>query len=319
MINVALNLTSSSRTAWNQRKAAAFTITPLACGSPMLSPPGSNTEPPIGCYVPSGSYGGDERETGRRDEPSGMSLATAMTISGAALSPNWGYHSSPVAAFLMTLFNVRLGAWLPNPAVVTNERELQRGYPTNGLRAMLNDLLGTTTDVTRAIYLSDGGHFDNLGLYEMLRRRCRMILVVDAGEDPQCSFFDLGDSLRKAAIDQQIEITFSGLTRIHGRDGLTPDAVDYAVGTIAYPEVGSHGRLIYLKPCFLTDIPADIRAYGAEHNAFPHESTMEQWFTESQFESYRHLGDHETQRLINLITEPGRTLKSLFDAAEAAA
>ncbi len=129
VINVALNLTSSSRTAWNQRKAAAFTITPLACGSPVLSPPGSDVPSPIGCYVPSGSFGGDERETGRRDEPGGISLATAMTISGAALSPNWGYHSSPIAAFLMTLFNVRLGAWLPNPAVVTSERELQRGYP----------------------------------------------------------------------------------------------------------------------------------------------------------------------------------------------
>jgi hypothetical protein len=318
VINVTLNLTSSSRTAWNQRKAAAFTITPLACGSPMLSPPGSNAPSPIGCYVPTGSYAGDERETGRPGEPTGISLATAMTISGAALSPNWGYHSSPITAFLMTLFNVRLGAWLPNPAVVTSASELQRGYPTHGLAAMLHDLLGTTTDAMRAIYLSDGGHFDNLGLYEMLRRRCRMILLIDAGEDPGYTFYDLGDSLRKTAIDQQIDVTFSGLTRIHGRDGLTQDAVDFAVGTIVYPEGGSCGRLIYLKPCFLPDIPADVRAYGAEHGTFPHESTAEQWFTESQFESYRHLGDHEMTRLIGRIGEPQRDLKALFKAAVAA-
>lgn len=318
VINVALNLTSTTRTAWNQRKAAAFTITPLACGSPMLSPPGSKVTLPAGCYVPTGSYGGDERETGRCDEPAGMSLATAMTISGAALSPNWGYHSSPITAFLMTLFNVRLGAWLPNPAVVTNEQELRRGYPTHGLAAMLHDLLGTTTDSTRAIYLSDGGHFDNLGVYEMLRRRCRMILVVDAGEDPHYSFFDLGDSLRKASIDQQIEVTFSGLTRIHGREGLTEDAADFAVGTIQYPEGGPHGRIIYLKPCYLSDVPADVRSYGAAHNAFPHESTMEQWFTESQFESYRHLGDHEMSRLIACMHESEQTLTALFDAAAAA-
>ena len=139
----------------------------------MLSPPGTNATSPVGCYVPTGSYGGEELRPARRNEPTGMSLATAMTISGAALSPNWGYHSSPITAFLMTLFNVRLGAWLPNPAVVTDERELHRGYPSQGLAAMLHDLLGTTTDTTRAIYLSDGGHFDNLGLYEMLRRRCR--------------------------------------------------------------------------------------------------------------------------------------------------
>ncbi len=284
----------------------------------MLSPPGSSAPSRTGCYVPTGSYGGEDHETGRPREPIGMSLATAMTISGAALSPNWGYHSSPTTAFLMTLFNVRLGAWLPNPAVVTNESELQRGYPADGLAAMLHDLLGTTTDAMRAIYLSDGGHFDNLGLYEMLRRRCRMILLVDAGEDPECSFYDLGDSLRKAAIDQQIVLTFSGLTRIRGRDGLTQDAVDFAVATIVYPEEGPCGRLIYLKPCFLPDIPADVRAYGAEHSSFPHESTMEQWFTESQFESYRHLGEHEMNRLIDRIVEPDRNLKALFKAAETA-
>jgi hypothetical protein len=316
VINVTLNLTASGRTAWNQRKAAAFTITPLACGSPMLSPPGHTGQSPVGCYVPTEIYAGDEHETGRSREATGMSLATAMTISGAALSPNWGYHSSPVTAFLMTLFNVRLGAWLPNPAVVTSERELRRGYPTQGLAAMLHDLLGTTTDVTRAIYLSDGGHFDNLGLYEMLRRRCRLILLVDAGEDPHCTFFDLGDSLRKSAIDQRIEVTFSELTRIHARDGLTEDAVDFAVGTIVYPEGGTPGRLIYLKPCFLPDIPADVRAYGAEHTEFPHESTLEQWFTESQFESYRHLGDHEMTKLIDRVQQPQCDLRALFKAAE---
>jgi Patatin-like phospholipase len=312
VINAALNLTASGRTAWNQRKAAAFTITPLACGSPMLSPPGLNEPSPVGCYVPTGAYAGDEHESGRRDEPRGMSLATAMTISGAALSPNWGYHSSPVIAFLMTLFNVRLGAWLPNPAVVTEESELRRGYPSQGLAAMLHDLLGSTTDTTRAIYLSDGGHFDNLGLYEMLRRRCRMIVLVDAGEDPDCTFYDLGDSLRKSAIDQQIDVTFSQLTRIHGRVGLTNDSVDFAVGTIVYPEGGPSGQLIYLKPCYLADIPADVRAYGAANAAFPHETTLEQWFTESQFESYRHLGEHEMSRLIDSTKAPEGDLKALF-------
>ena len=315
VINVALNLTSSGRTAWNQRKAAAFTITPLACGSPILSPPGRSDVPPVGCYVPTGSYAGSEHETGHRDEATGMSLATAMTISGAALSPNWGYHSSPITAFLMTLFNVRLGAWLPNPAVVTNERELQRGYPSHGLAAMLHDLLGTTTDDMHAIYLSDGGHFDNLGLYEMLRRRCSLILLIDAGEDPACTFYDLGDSLRKTSIDQQIEVTFSGLTRIHARDGLTQDAADFAVGTIVYPEPGARGQLIYLKPCFLSDIPADVRAYGQEHNTFPQESTLEQWFTESQFESYRHLGEYEMNRLIGQIEAPQPDLTTLFRTA----
>ena len=81
---------------------------------------------------------------------------------------------------------------------------------------------------------------------------------------------------------------------------------------------GDRGRLIYVKPCFLSDIPADVRAYGAAHGTFPHESTTEQWFTESQFESYRHLGEHEMSRLIGRIGEPQRDLKALFKAAVAA-
>jgi hypothetical protein len=112
-------------------------------------------------------------------------------------------------------------------------------------------------------------------------------------------------------------VTFSGLTRIHSRDGLTDGSVDFAAATIVYPEGGSHGRLIYLKPCFLSDIPADVRSYGAAHNAFPHESTMEQWFTESQFESYRHLGDHEMSRLITLMHRTEQNLRALFDTAAA--
>ncbi len=217
VVNVTLNLTATTRTAWSERKAAAFTITPLACGSAVLWEPNTPSDNPGGCFVPSGRYAGSETQTGKDDEPKGISLASAMTISGAALSPNWGYHSSPITAFLMTLFNVRLGAWLPNPAVVTNPGELSLAWPHQSLLPMLSDLLGRTTDTAKAIYLSDGGHFDNLGLYEMLRRRCRLILVVDAGEDFACTFADLGDSIRKSTIDQQIHVNFDDGLRISSR------------------------------------------------------------------------------------------------------
>jgi hypothetical protein len=312
VINVALNLTASARAAWAERKAAAFTITPLACGSAILSPPDSTA---VGCYAPTALYAGQEHETAATTEMTGMSLATAMTISGAAVSPNWGYHSSPITAFLMTLFNVRLGAWLPNPAVVKREQELRLGYPRGAFAPMLHDLLGSASDTTRAIYLSDGGHFDNLGLYEMLRRRCRLILVVDAGQDPDCAYADLGDAVRKAAIDQQIVVEFADHNRICGRYHPSPDALEFAVATISYPEGGSPGRLLYIKPCYLDDIPTDVRAYGAAHAMFPHESTLDQWFSESQFESYRHLGEHQMNRLIGLLSDARCDLAALFAAA----
>jgi len=315
VVNVALNLTATTRTAWAERKAAAFTITPLASGAADLWLPRTSPHDPGGCYVESGAYAGTENETGRRDEAKGISLASAITISGAAVSPNWGYHSSPITAFLMTLFNVRLGAWLPNPSVVTDPRELALAWPHQALLPMLDDLLGRTTDMTKAIYLSDGGHFDNLGLYEMLRRRCRLILVVDAGEDYDCAFEDLGAAIRKSAIDQGILVTFTPRIRICSRGKPMPDAIEFAVGNIVYPESAELGTLLYIKPCFLDDVPADVRAYGAAHDRFPHEPTSDQWFSESQFESYRALGDHQMSKLCGLANED--TLADLFQQARA--
>ena len=159
--------------------------------------------------------------------------------------------------------------------------------------ALIDEMLGETTDDSQAIYLSDGGHFENLGLYEMFRRRCSSILVVDAGADEACSLFDLGNAIRKAEIDFGISVddarADARATRAAGSkptSDLTATALGFAYGDIDYG--GGHtGRLLYLKPSFLPTIPADVRSYGAEHKAFPHESTLDQWFSESQFESYR--------------------------------
>lgn len=319
VINVTLNLTSNTALAWLERKAASFTMTPLACGSAVLRMPDqADDEEPRGVYVPPGDYAGSERETGRASEAQGMSLATAMTLSGAAVSPNWGYHSSPATAFLMTLFNLRLGAWLPNPAVARTAAALQRSAPRFSLMPMLNELLGRTSDCTAEIYLSDGGHFENLGLYEMLRRRCRRILVLDAGEDADAQLTDLGIAIRRSAIDLDVKITMLPMS-IRSRiaaEALPEEAraglLGFAVGVIRYPE-GRCGQLIYLKPSWLDHIPAEIRAYGALHPEFPHEPTTDQWFTESQFESYRGLGEFQMSQLLDEV--PPRDLAAVFHHA----
>ncbi|MBV8590763.1 MAG: patatin-like phospholipase family protein [Acetobacteraceae bacterium] len=310
VINTALNLTYSARLAWAERKAESFTMTALACGSAELAMPDqrSRDEEPRGVYVPTHTYAGNERETARPGEPTGVTLATPLTLSGAAVSPNWGYHSSPATAFLMTLFNVRLGAWLPNPAVIKTPNELQRSAPVNSLLPFFNELLGRTTERSRNIYLSDGGHFDNLGLYEMLRRRCRLILVIDAGQDPELKLTDLGNAIRKASIDLDVKVIMRPM-RLASRiaiEKLSPNGraavLGYAIGRIRYPERRG-GLLIYLKPSWLENIPADVRAYGALHPEFPHESTSDQWFTESQFESYRRLGEFQMQQLLQGLPE----------------
>ena len=120
-----------------------------------------------------------------------------MAISGAAASPNMGYHSSPPVGLVMTLFNVRLGWWLGNPARQARpyRREGPRWGPCGGQAVVSRP--SATTDDSPYVYLSDGGHFENLGLYEMLRRRCRFIVVIDAGCDPDFTFEDLGNAVRK--------------------------------------------------------------------------------------------------------------------------
>ncbi|MGA8321535.1 MAG: hypothetical protein WB774_12110 [Xanthobacteraceae bacterium] len=110
----------------------------------------------------------------------GIALGTAMAISGAAVSPNMGYHSSPSISLLLALFNVRLGWWLGNPGKNGCETCQTEG-PKWAAKPLFYEAFGQTTDESRYVYLSDGGHFENLGLYEMVRRRCRFIVVIDAG------------------------------------------------------------------------------------------------------------------------------------------
>ncbi len=283
VVNTALNLVAGTRTAWTERKAASFTMTPLHCGSAVIAH--------AGAFVRTPGYGGTPFSWPRHAPRTGLSLGTAMTISGAAVSPNGGYHSSPTTSFIMTMFNARLGAWMPNPRVAST-RDMERSRPPNAFRALLAEMFGQTDDSAEAIYLSDGGHFENLGLYEMLRRRCAVIVAVDAGCDPNYQYFDLGGAIRKARIDLNIEVSFpSGGGPVKGEAPTTPSLA----ATIQYPAVAgqpaSTGVLIYVKVYRPDDAPADIIAYAASHDTFPHESTSNQFFTESQFESYRRLGE----------------------------
>ena len=102
-----------------------------------------------------------------------------MAISGAAANPNMGRASSPALSFLMTVFNVRLGWWIGNPRHRTGA--LMPGPPF-GLTYIALELFGGTDDNRNYVNLSDGGHFDNLGVYELIRRSCRYIMVCDAGQ-----------------------------------------------------------------------------------------------------------------------------------------
>jgi hypothetical protein len=274
VVNTALNVVASTNLAWQERKAEAFVMTPLACGNPFVG------------FAPTRFYG---------DRRSGVTLGTAMAISGAAVSPNQGDHSSPIIGLLLMLFNVRLGWWLGNPR--SGPKFYRREGPLLSILPVLDELADRTTDTGRYVYLSDGGHFDNLGLYEMVRRRCRFILVSDAGADPGGALEDLGNAVRKIWIDLGVRIEFERL-ELMPRQKPAVDGAYGALGKIHYPEAGSKvGTLVYVKPGFHGSEPPDIRAYAALHEEFPHESTADQWFSESQMESYRGLGSYIIGRM----------------------
>jgi hypothetical protein len=313
VVNVALNVTATENLAWQERKAEPFIISPLFSGSGMLDAERSPAGTHAGAYIESDAYGGSEPDLALGDT-TGITLATAVSISGAAASPNMGYHSSPATAFLMTLFNVRLGAWLPNPARAATLKSsgMNQSSPSNSLRALLRELRGSTDDRGLDIYLSDGGHFENLALYEMIRRRCRFILVSDAGADPECAFSDLGGAIRKVKIDFDVDIDFPPMQISSRKKPLDKGQLAWALGTINYPEPGLQGQILYLKPSFFGhDLPVDVVSYAAESETFPHESTGDQFFSESQFESYRRLGEHFTGMLAANAKGP-QTLKQFF-------
>ena len=279
LINTALNLTSARNLAWQERKAASFSFTPMFCGYEIQAPDGQ---------VLSGYR---RTEDYVRTEGKWISLGLPITISGAAASPNAGYHTSAATAFLMTVFNVRLGWWLQNP--VAGDAWARPG-PRMSLFLLLQELFGMTTDRSKYVYLSDGGHFENLGIYELVRRRCRYIIACDAGCDPNFGFEDLGNAVRKCHIDLGIEIDIDP-------SAIRPDPTSRrsrfhcAVGRIHYEtrdKSARPGYLLYLKSSLGSDAPADIVQYAAEHPDFPHETTADQWYSESQFESYRKLGYH---------------------------
>jgi hypothetical protein len=288
VLNGALNLVKGEELAWQERKAESFTMSRLHCGSWHVG------------YRPSTGYGNDGK---------GMTLGTALAISGAAANPNMGYHSSPVVGFLMTLFNVRLGWWLGNPGS-SGAKTWHWSGPRYSVGPLFSEAMGNTTDRYKYVNLSDGGHFENLGLYEMVLRRCHYIVVSDAGEDPECSFADLGEAIRKIRIDFGIPIEFDRMSiyprsQIDALKSAGHKGYNCAIGHIRYsaldPDVDGKkapdGIIIYIKPACYGDEPRDIYEYFKRSETFPHESTADQFFSESQFESYRMLGLYTMQNL----------------------
>jgi Patatin-like phospholipase len=234
-----------------------------------------------------------------------LNLATAMAVSGAAASSNMGAQSIKPLTPTLAIMNIRLGFWLRNPLWVAK----------GGLRNIwanfyfLLELLGLLNERRKSVYLTDGGHIENLGVYELLKRRCRVIIAVDAEADPEMAFGSFNTLVRYARIDLGLEIDLPWQQTTNATRA-TSDAIDEhgdcpklkgphcAIGEIAYP-CGRKGVLIYIKSSLTGDENDYVFHYRKRYSAFPHETTLDQMFSEEQFEAYRALGYHAAYGLFD--------------------
>jgi hypothetical protein len=289
-----VNLTFGEELGCQERKGASFAFTPLYSGYHVgwTAEKSSRDGTSFNGFVPTRTYAYSS---------GGISVSTAAAISGAALNPNMGYNSSPPLAFLMTLFNVRLGWWLANPRKLKVWPATEnKPTPQFGIYWLLSELFGLVDDTSNYVCLSDGGHFENMGLYELVRRRCKYIVVCDAEQDSNTVFQGIGDAIAKCRTDFGAEIDLDLRPLIP--DSVTKHSVEhFRVGTIRYPapphapsdnEFGKkyEGTIVYLKTTIVGDETADLLHHKRACPDFPQDSTLNQWFTESQFESYRRLG-----------------------------
>lgn len=296
IINTAINLRATQENYRRGRHAESFIFTKHFVGS----------EPTGYC-----------RTVNMESQSRHLNLATAMAISGAAAAPNMGKQTNRLFAFFLAMLNIRLNYWLPNPRYAVNRST--DNVPRNPIKRagpfyLVRELFGRLTDSSVNISLSDGGHYDNLGLYELFRRECRFIICGDGEADPNLQFNGLGEALRMAQID------FGIIVEMNGLDALRAGKQNHAVGKIRYSG-GRVGWLLYLKQslrgdaslratldparlnlsthltdCSLYDAGAYIAEYKSRNPDFPHQSTGDQFFDEAQFECTRAVGYNAAYR-----------------------
>ncbi len=261
----------------------------------------------------------------RRD----LTLPTAVAVSGAAIAPSMGKMTPRALTFLLALANVRLGVWLPNPRWVSGRAG---GWRRPSPSYLIRELLGRNRVDSRYLFVTDGGHYENLGLVELLRRGCTKIYCFDASGGE--GFEALGDAVALARSELGVEIDIrpdplmpgSATPRcaMPGRSlrgsegaGVATDSTPKAEGgagaeeedlaaqiavsaTFSYRD-GTPGELVYARNVMSHGAPWDVRAHHLSDPSFPHNSTADQLYTDQKFESYRALGAQAGARALALM------------------
>lgn len=246
-----------------------------------------------------------------------LKAGTAMAISGAAANPNaaiggHGFTRNRLVSFLMFLAQARLGAWVRNPNwssrgfVAMLMKSLLEHRPNFIFPGISSGLLGLGQhEKSYFLELTDGGHFDNTGAYELIRRRAKLIVLVQASQDHDFSFKDLANLAQKVRVDFGARLFFrdglalEGVVPV-GRRGKRTRFADrgHAIAKIKYAHDSSEGWLVYLQATPLSGLPVDVHSYHQENTEFPNEPTANQFFREAQLEAYRELGYAVAKRFL---------------------
>lgn len=285
IVNTNIILPKSTEVKYAGRGGDNFIISPLYCGSDATK--WRKTE--------------DFQKT--KSSTRGITLASAMATSAAALNPNAGVSGEGVTrnaiiSILLSMLNLRLGYWTCNPK--NNKMIGSPNFFSPGLSSEI--FRNGFSENNNNILLSDGGHFENLAIYELIRRKCNLIILADGGEDHKFNFDDLANAIEKARVDFGTKIRFMDEDKVDSilpgssGEGLFEKKYEiskrgYAFADIYYSgDTKPSGKLVYVKLSVIEGLGTDVYSYKGVNPQFPHESTADQFFNEKQFEAYRELG-----------------------------
>lgn len=273
LLNAALNIPASANPNLRGRNTDFFLFSKHFCGSPLVG------------YRPTSEWEALDRH---------LDLGTAVAISGAAAAPRMGTLTDSRLSGLLALLNVRLGYWLRVPGRGWLPARLQPWVPPLGWLCFGRELTGWMHERSAYLNVSDGGHVENLGIYELLRRRCKFIIAIDGEADPARSFGGLLTLTQYANTDLGVQIEPDLADLQPNPDGF--GRAHFTLADIHYPDDG-RGLLLYLKSSLTGNESEFLKRYRRENPDFPHQSTAQQLFGEAQFEAYRALGEHIAEDL----------------------
>ena len=155
---------------------------------------------------------------------------------------------------------------------------------------MFKEIFGVYGNTDPNVYATDGGHWENLGLVELIRKRCDLIIAIDTSGDLPGTYKALKNAIALAFLECEAKIDIDETeweALIPDEDGLVPR--NFVRGAIRYLD-GTTGELLYVKAAVSRTTPLAVQRYAAGDRTFPNYSTANQMLTDAQLTNLFKLG-----------------------------